>query len=103
MNAELTTVLQVDVGKVMMSENTRYTAGHDSLAAVRRSWLLSLTWALRMLLSCVSSHRLQAGQGALLPYGPLHVLCVLRARVPCSVLTAAHVLCSAHLTALDCC
>ena len=93
MGAELTAVLQVDVGKVMMSENTRYTAGHDSLAAVRRSWLLSLTWAPRMLLSCASSQLLPAGQGALLPCILLHLICVLPAGGPCSVLTAAHVLC----------
>ena len=86
MKAELTTVLQVDVGKVMMSENTRYAAGHDSLAADRTSWLLTLTWAPRMLLSCASSQLLLAGQGALQPFTYLCMsCCTLQARGPSSV------------------
>ena len=106
--AELTTLLQVDVGRVMMSENTRYTAGHDSFAAIRKRWLLSLTWALRMLLSCASSLLLLAGSMRCCHASfcmslrhPRRGTVLFPYCCPCALLLMCPA--SAHLTASDCC
>ena len=72
MKAELTALLQVDVGKVMMSENTRYTAGHHSPAAIRKSWLLVSDLGSARAPLCFPAAAVR--QGALLPFTHLCML-----------------------------